>query len=1071
MNYFLKNSHKMEETMLKKFYSVLMLLTLVVGSVAPVFAQETAGSIEGTVVDATGAAVAGATVQIEGEALNRTVTTDEKGFFRVQQIRVGNYKITVTASGFAAQTVETVGVALGKTTPVTVTVSAAGTKEEVNVQSGGEVIKSDPTDSKVQTNISSKVIESLPKGTNFTSVLKLSAATRPEGLSGGFQVDGASGSENSFIIDGQEVSNFRTGVLNSNNNLPLEFVQEIQVKTSGFEAEFGGATGGVINVVTKGGSNAWHGNFGLAFENDELFASNRPFLQSFRAGTGATFTQINEYLTPPEDGFQNFYPSATISGPVFKDKLWFLASYSPQYFLTTRETNFFGSDPRTRTLTASEIYRQKTISEYAFGRLDWAAMDNLRVTGTYTWNPIINDGLLPFGAISIGGAPSAVNFGGTTGILRGHQLSERQGGRQNSNNVTTNAVWTPTSKFVGSFRFSRGFLNEKLTGYLVPTVTRFICGGQAPPASAGCAQGFQNVTSNSQNLFDVSKKTNFEGDASYLVSNFGGRHEFKGGYQHSKIENDVNNSNTADFGVVSLSYGFNIQDVSGVDLPISPNAIGAGFLQRFARVGKAANTAQSIYVQDKWQPTTRLSINAGVRFEKEDLPSFNGFAPPISFGWGDKIVPRFGAAYDLTGSGRTKLFGSYGEFTDRLKFELPRGSFGGEFFRNDYFEIFPGEAFNIYNKAFILGNTVDQFGGNCPDGGLNVPGARTRCQLDFRIASNNPDATIFDGQVDPELNEFRQREFTVGVEHQLSDLYLLRVRYTHKNLLDAIEDAGFPNAEGSEAYIIGNPGKGLHLETSKVFGYAKVASPKRVYDAVEIVLDRRTSNNFFYNLAYTYSRLYGNYSGLASSDEVGRTSPGVNRFFDLPFAGFATNGRPDDGRLATDRPHAFNAFGGYTWNWWGSSKNSTDLSFFTTAQSGTPITTFVNLYSVAQTILSGRGDLGRTEAFTNTDLSISHKIKLTEGSTLAFDFNVLNLFNEDNVLQVQRTLGAVTLGGNLGLGDEPATINRLLTTGIQSEIEAYLNNPASPERKQTSYGLPIQFQGPRQVRLGVRFSF
>ena len=172
------------------------------------------------------------------------MTTDDSGFFRVR-IPHGFYTCEPPRLPALHHLVDNVEVVLGKATPACDACNRQPFPETVTVTS--DAIAIDTTDNKIQTNITAQVAELLPKGTNFTSLLQVAPSVRNEPLAGGFQVDGASGSENTFIIDGQEVTNFRTGSLNGNNNIPFQFVQKVQIKSSGFEAEFGGASGGVIN--------------------------------------------------------------------------------------------------------------------------------------------------------------------------------------------------------------------------------------------------------------------------------------------------------------------------------------------------------------------------------------------------------------------------------------------------------------------------------------------------------------------------------------------------------------------------------------------------------------------------------------------------------------------------------------------------------------------------------------------------------------------------------------------------------------------------------------------------------
>lgn len=200
--------------------------------------QETTGSIEGFVKDATGAVVPNITISITtsksvasgttttgtGTGYRRTITTNEEGFFRILQVPPGTYDVVTTAAGgFGEARYENVTVAIGQNTQLDIAVNPGSTVNTVDV-AVSDSPPVDTTNNAIQTSITAQKIELLPKGTGFTSILKTVPGTRPESRTGGFSVDGASGGENVFVLDGQEITNYRTGTLNEAFNLPTQII-------------------------------------------------------------------------------------------------------------------------------------------------------------------------------------------------------------------------------------------------------------------------------------------------------------------------------------------------------------------------------------------------------------------------------------------------------------------------------------------------------------------------------------------------------------------------------------------------------------------------------------------------------------------------------------------------------------------------------------------------------------------------------------------------------------------------------------------------------------------------------
>lgn len=1048
--------------MSQTFSKILLLISIAFFS-TNAFAQTTTGTVEGTVTDPNSAVIPGVTVTIENSAtgFKKSIVTDQNGYFIIAEIPPGSYKITVSANFFKT-VIGDIEILSGKPTNFSPTLKPKSTNP-YRIELGSTQI-STYRNADDETKFVKEKYEELPAKTTFSSLLKIAPFVRSEVLSGGFQVNGETGSENAFFIDNQEVTNFRTGQLNSNNDLPFEILQEVQI-TSETTAEYSRAIGGNINVVTRGGFDNWRGKIGISFTPNNLQGS--PNIVINRFGTNAGHI---EFFQPAKDRGTGFFPTALISGPIVKGKLWFFASYSPQIYLTTRTIDYFTSpNPANRTIRETIQYESNVRTEAAFIRLDAQPTSKVRFFGTFLYNPIVQDGALPVVNEGFAGAPQAV------GNLRGAEFLATRGGRQNSNLVNGQITWNPLNYAVINFRAGRSFLNEKLDSYGIPRITRFVCSPSSIniPAGAGCTAGFQNIANNSVRDYDVSERTTFDADASVLGINFFGRHNFKFGYQFNHLFNSVKEGYT-DTGIVQLFYGRSIETLG---VPITPTAgnLGSGFLQRFGTVGEGKGTNQAFFAQDSWQINNRLTLNLGVRFENETIPDF-GQSLDLKFGWADKIAPRFGFAFDVTGDGKNKLFGSFGFYYDRLKFELSRQQFPVIFYR-DFFEILPSRGANYANYTLqnILGNNVDNPLGNCPI--ANSTGYSV-CQFSFFIPSNigpaviNPYPTF-----DPNLKPQRMTGYTIGYERDFGSNFRLTASYIHRQIDRAVEDIGVYNSQGSEFYMIGNPGFGQHCEINAGTSFP-CAKAERKYDALEIVLDKRTSD-YFFNANYTYSRLYGNYSGLASSDEFGAANPNVTRYFDLPPYGFDANGKPDNGRLATDRPHYFKAFGGYTFRW--NTNNNTTVSAFTTIQTGTPLTTIYSLYSLPTSILNGRGDLGRTETFTETDLLVSHRYKFGKNDNYSFEPFVvfLNLFNESNELARQTTISStnftsttLTQSGCTTCSTQIGVFNTIFNGGINQFVQNYLNTRGvSSAGIRNDYNQPNLFQSPRYVRFGLRFSF
>ncbi|MEP7340358.1 MAG: TonB-dependent receptor, partial [Acidobacteriota bacterium] len=637
--------------------SVLFSAVLFVLAAPLAMAQENSGSIQGTVKDTAGASIPGAKVSITSPTLVRTLeaTSDKEGVYSFPKVPAGIYVVTVTQTGFKTVKNEDVNVVLGQAARVDVALSAGAVTESVTISASSEAI--DVTSSKAATNITTEFIDRTPKGRNFHSLLVVAPGVRAEpkagnsgagtsGGVGGFSINGASGSENTFIIDGVEVSNVRNGSLGQQDSIPFEFLREVQVKTAGFEAEYGGTLGGVVNVVSKGGTNEFHGEGWLQFTGAGLNARNRGTWQRTAADV-----KVAEFFRAKEDEYRTIYPGFTFGGPIIKERLNFFTGYSGEWGRTERTTPFTAG---TKTTT------QRVMRHYGVARLDYAPTQKLQINSSYFWNPVKTVGGLS------GTDPRVTPPSSDFSIL---------GGYVPASNYTVSAVYSVTSKLILEARYGYKYLNDKGGSYGKSSLPFITYNTQSTsntptlditniPTALRQNAGFVNVSNTFVTQKDVTTRNNLYLNASYLTNLFGQRHSFKGGFALNRLTNNVVDDFTNGSFTVNWGEGYSRGSIQG-----ARGTYGYYTWQDGVRHNNQVSSRnQGLYIQDSWQAHKNVTLNIGVRFENEFLPPYvkevagKKVPNPISFGWGDKIAPLVGGAWDVRGDGKWKVSASYGQY-------------------------------------------------------------------------------------------------------------------------------------------------------------------------------------------------------------------------------------------------------------------------------------------------------------------------------------------------------------------------------------------------------------------------
>ncbi|HSE62102.1 MAG TPA: TonB-dependent receptor [Thermoanaerobaculia bacterium] len=1027
-----------------------LLAVAIVGAATggPAFAQTT-GDITGTVTDSSGAALPGVTCTATSASLQgtRSSVTGNSGNYRIASLPPGTYKVSCALAGFS--TVErTANVSLGGTATVNQTLQISQ-REEVVVSGQAPVV--DTTNTTGGSNYSAKVMEKLPLGRNYANVAKMQPGVNEDtgdqqGRGLALSIYGSTSAENVFVIDGVNTNSVVRGVQGKVIN--NEFIQEVEVKTGGYQAEFGRSTGGIINVITKSGGNEFHGDvFGnfspSSFRSDQRHDDGDKFNTTF-------------------DEVQELDYGVDLGGFIVKDRLWFFTAYD-------RIDNERDRVPKDSPSVLNQHFLEEDNYNLFSGKLTWNIVQGSTLVGTYFRDPEVRTG-----AVFTPTGTDPNSYAGRQDIG-----SEDYAGRFNQLFGSFGVLTLQYSKHNDKFRFkpldpTRAGIQDRTVAADYPNHPIFVGFGAVPGFRLN-NEGERDEYIGNFTAYFGNHELKFGGDYVDAVTT---DNSFYTGQQRIRVYNCSTNPASSSFcpageGVNFTNYQGDVRRVYFQHAYYTDSSTGFDLLP----FTNSAPPSQgwSAFIQDSWRIMPRLTLNAGVRYDTEQIK--NGVEETV-IDLKDMWQPRVGLVYDWKGDGSSKLYASFGRFYYMIPNDLNVRVYGAQFTRITWNYDGP----HSFNEEPPPGGYGTAQGGP----GTGPPRRNTLVQG----AADEP--------VDEGIKGQYQDEFTLGGEMALTPTFAVGVKGMYRKLGRAIEDrcdldGGAAINQGSTCAMV-NPGKGGLWGSgnfpwcdnagdpfvspsagecstdpdASIFGAPTPAIPaaSRKFRGVELTARKTFSQNLWAQASYIYSKLSGNYDG-AVRVASGQTDPGINADYDYFL--FSRNG---NGRLYLDRPHQFRLDAVYT------APFGLNVGLGAYYRSGPPVSRY-GWYNVFYPDLLHLVPRGSDNTVSNGRLTGQYEANISLGWT--FNMGAVSITPQLYVFNLLDRQGVTDIVEEFN----PDGTFCLDTAGCGTQINPDTGAPWMTQRNfdrlgTVGYGQPIPQedwakpsarQDPRQIRAALKISF